>query len=238
MCVRRARSGMPRQGPCRIDGCADPNRPSGQWQFIPEAYCNEHDLTFEEDCTCKKAACLRKCGLKPEKQPPGRKRPAESPPVGVALHEEELPRPPVILSMDEIWNDRLAAPARVRSASRPLLTTLTMCVPPRRVRARRCANIDEMGAVARRNKLKYARADTLEYAVHGKWRRSEDDENGEWGCWYIGVPELVQTFGKATVTAKLIEYEAELAAARTRAIEDAEEPAEAAGEEGGGGVGS
>ena len=101
---------MPVHGPCCIEGCVDPDRSSGQWQYIPEEYCTEHGLTFEEDCTCKKADCRRKCGLLPEKQKPGRKRPAESPTtVGVALHEEELPRPPVILSMIEIWNVRHAA---------------------------------------------------------------------------------------------------------------------------------
>jgi hypothetical protein len=93
-----------------------------------------------------------------------------------------------------------------------------------------------MGSVKRGNKLKYARSDTLEYAVHGRWRRTADDENGCWGCWYIDVPELVQAFGKEAVTAKLAEYEGALAAARVRAIADAEEPvpAENAGGEGDG----
>ena len=81
-----------------------------------------------------------------------------------------------------------------------------------------------MGPVARRNTLKYARSDSLEYAVLGKWRRTEDDANGEWGSWFITVPELVLTFGKQAVTAKLAEYEGALAAARERAVADAEEP--------------
>jgi hypothetical protein len=128
---------MPVHGPCCIEGCVNPDRSSGQWQYIPEAYCIEHDLTFEDDCSCKKAACLRKCGLKPEKQQPGRKRLAESPPtVGVALHEEELPRPPIILSMDEIWNVRHAAsrpPAPPRAGCDPHLKDL---IDPHARRAR------------------------------------------------------------------------------------------------------
>jgi hypothetical protein len=223
---------MPVHGPCRIEGCTDPARSSGQWQYIPEAYCTEHDLTFEDDCTCKKAECRRKCGLVPEKQKPGRKRPAaESPPVGVALHEEELPRPPIILSMDEIWNARHAASRppgpRRRDAASPADRPTRRDAP----RARRNANLNEMGSVKRGNKLKFARSDTLEYAVHGRWRRTADDENGCWGCWYIDVPELVQAFGKQAVTAKLAEYEGALAAARDRRRRGAR----ACGRRGGGG---
>ena len=93
-----------------------------------------------------------------------------------------------------------------------------------------------MGQVERGNKLKHARSDSLEYAIHGKWRRSADDENGVFGCWYIGVPELVRSFGREAVTARLVEYEAAVAAARAEAVRDAEEPApgEGEGEEGGG----
>ena len=47
---------MPREGPCRVEGCKDPENWSGQWQYIPEEYCDENGLVFREACTCKKAA--------------------------------------------------------------------------------------------------------------------------------------------------------------------------------------
>ena len=55
------------------------------------------------------------------------------------------------------------------------------------------------------------------------------DPPGRYGSWYVGVPELVQTFGKEVVRAKLTAYAAAQAAARTDAINVAEE-APAAGE--------
>ena len=88
-----------------------------------------------------------------------------------------------------------------------------------------------MGAVPRRNKLPQAREDELELAIHGKWRRG-GDANGEYGCWYLGVQELVEAFGAAAVREKLASYAAEQAAARERAVVAAEaaiaEAAEAA----------
>ena len=46
---------------------------------------------------------------------------------------------------------------------------------------------------------------------------------GRYGSWYVGVPELVQTFGKAVVREKLTAYAAAQAAARTAAIDSVEE---------------
>ena len=63
--------------------------------------------------------------------------------------------------------------------------------------------------------LPQPRSSSLEYAVHGKWRRSEDDANGMHGCWYVGVDE---TFGAQVVNAKLAAYEAAQAAARASAV--------------------
>ena len=77
-----------------------------------------------------------------------------------------------------------------------------------------------MGAVPRRNKLLEtveSRAESLEYAVHGKWRR-ERDTNGEHGCWHIGMYDLVEAFGGDAVRAKLAEYATAQAAAREDAI--------------------
>ncbi len=97
----RVRLQMPTEGPCRVDGCTDPDNSSGQWQYIPEKYCLEHDnLEYRKSCVCKKPACHRRCGLKPEKQIPGRKRKADDFSLGVALEEQrDLPRPPIIASI-------------------------------------------------------------------------------------------------------------------------------------------
>ena len=100
----------------------------------------------------------------------------------------------------------------------------------------RCVNISKLvgpvGEEARGNKLPHARSRFLEYAVHGKWRRSENDANGVHGTWFIGVPQLVATFGAEAVEAKLSAYATAQAAARREAIDDAlreiAEPAEAA----------
>ena len=86
-----------------------------------------------------------------------------------------------------------------------------------------------MGAVPRRNKLPHSREDELELAIHGKWRRG-GDANGEYGCWYLGVQELVEAFGAAAVREKLASYAAEQAAARERAVVAAEEAIAAAAE--------
>ena len=72
----------------------------------------------------------------------------------------------------------------------------------------RCVDIEELSEVERANVLPRGRSGMLEYAVHGKWRRTEDDTNGTHGCWYVGVDELVETFGAEAVNAKLAEYEA------------------------------
>ena len=102
---------MPRDGPCRVPGCAQPETDGGQWVYIPEAYCIENDLTFREACTCKRPACQRACGKMPPMQPPGRKRkgsPASPVTVASQLEEQALPRPPTVVTIDEVWADRCA----------------------------------------------------------------------------------------------------------------------------------
>ena len=100
------------QGPCRVEGCVDPTRKGGQWGFIPEAYCLTHDLTFKVDCTCKKPRCLRACGkLQTAPQLPGagrKRKESPSPATTSSLVEEPLPRPPTIVTIDEVWADRYA----------------------------------------------------------------------------------------------------------------------------------
>ena len=112
---------MPLHGPCRVPGCPKPETSSGQWQYIPEEKCIELQLTFRDACTCKRPGCRRKVGLAPPAQAPGRKRasPGDAgPATGVALRIDELPRPPIVASIDEIWAERCAP----RSNARPPAT--------------------------------------------------------------------------------------------------------------------
>ena len=75
-----------------------------------------------------------------------------------------------------------------------------------------------MDEVDRGNILQQARSNSLEYAVHGQWRRTDGDRKGVHGCWYVGVDELVEAFGADAVNAKLAEYEAAQVAARDSAV--------------------
>ena len=90
----------------------------------------------------------------------------------------------------------------------------------------RYADIDALDEVTRANKLSYPASSSLEYAVHGKFARNADDSNGLFGCWYIGLKELVQTFGKEQVETKVAEFEAAATAAREEALEAIELEAE------------
>ena len=87
-----------------------------------------------------------------------------------------------------------------------------------------------MDEESRGNVLAQPRSSALEFAVHGKWRRSESDANGLYGCWFVDVPELVQTFGARVVREKLAAYAAAQAAAREEAVAAAEEAIAAAAE--------
>ena len=77
-----------------------------------------------------------------------------------------------------------------------------------------------MSRVGRRSALQQTRATTIEYAVRGEWRQTETDD-GEKGTWYVGVPELVKTFGAALVKEKIASYKATMATASDTAITDA-----------------
>ena len=66
-----------REGPCANPGCCDPDASSGQWQYVPKTFVNQNGIAGR--CVCKKADCLRWCGLKSPKQRPGPKRKADDP---------------------------------------------------------------------------------------------------------------------------------------------------------------
>ena len=79
----------------------------------------------------------------------------------------------------------------------------------------RYADLDALDEVERGNKLS---GKTIEYAVHGKWRRHEEDVNGVFGTWYLSLTKLVKAFGAETVQAKLAEFEQAQAQARIAAV--------------------
>ena len=101
---------MPVAGPCANPDCFTPDQAS-QWQYVPEAFAGARrpDTT----CVCKKAGCLRWCGLRGPKQVPGCKRATGEAGLaaGAAAHRapDELHCPPIIRSIDEIWAVRCAA---------------------------------------------------------------------------------------------------------------------------------
>ena len=64
---------------------------------------------------------------------------------------------------------------------------------------------------------------TVEYAVRGEWRRAgDDDDGGEKGTWFIGVPELVKQLGAEVVRAKIAAWEVLSHATGEEAISAAE----------------
>ena len=58
----------------------------------------------------------------------------------------------------------------------------------------------------------------LEYAVHGQYQRTADDTNGVYGCWWLGLLELVRTLGEAEVTRATDAFEHELVSERKEAM--------------------
>jgi hypothetical protein len=107
---------------------------------------------------------------------------------------------------------------------------------PSHARAHTCARIPPLGRhcnfelwdeVDRGNKLIVGRADGLEYAVLGVWKRREGDEQDTHGTWYMGVPELLRAVGKGDLDDALDAYEAARKKARTDAQQAAEEAEEA-----------
>ena len=180
-----------REGPCLVEGCPNPDTSGGQWAFIPEEYCEQHGLDLGVACTCKRAGCLRACERKEPKRAPGRKRKrthtAVSPPTTASCIEDLLPRPPTILSIDEVWADRCATRSHCTPRPRPPRPLLTVAARCGTCGGGRCVDIEEMSEIARGNVLPQQRSHSLQYAVHGKWQRAPNDTNGTHGCWYIDV---------------------------------------------------
>ena len=95
----------PKGPPCVVPDCTDNTNPSGQWCYLPEAYLLLHPDLDKDDCHCHSRLCRRAVGKGEPKQPRGCKRVrADSSSVSAGLRAaDELPRPPIFVSIDEIW---------------------------------------------------------------------------------------------------------------------------------------
>ena len=92
----------------------------------------------------------------------------------------------------------------------------------------RYVDLETLGEEERGNKLP-ASARRLEYAIHGKFARSETDANGVHDAFWVPLTVLAEQFERDDLEAKLEAYETALNEQRTRAVEAAfaEAPEEA-----------
>ena len=79
--------------------------------------------------------------------------------------------------------------------------------------------MESLDEIVRGNKLPFDPSSNIEYAVHGKFRRHEDDTNGVYGCWYVPLKKLVRAIGKDDLMPVLEQYEHDLKEAREEALE-------------------
>jgi hypothetical protein len=95
----------PKGPPCKVSGCTNAEVSSGQWTYLPQVFLQTHPDLDKDDCYCHKRPCQRAVGKLPEQQPHGRKRVrSDSTTVSVGLKAaDNLTRPPILVSMDEIW---------------------------------------------------------------------------------------------------------------------------------------
>ena len=118
-----------------------------------------------------------------------------------------------------------------RFAPHAVLTVLVSFV------ARRYVDLETLGEEERGNMLSNEVL-RLEYAVHGKFARSETDKNGVHDAFWVPLTTLAEQFERDDLEAKLEAYETRLNEQRTRAVEAAyaaasEEEDEGEGEAGG-----
>ena len=222
---------MPRRErgpPCKNPTCSDKTNSSGQWAYLPPAFAEEHGFD-KDDCHCHKRPCRRWCGKLGTQLPPGRTAagaPAKrvragDAAIGVALDAaDELPRPPILVAIDEIWAVRYAAPAPPPRR----MCCCCLCPAVRGSRARpplplcvcRYINFELLEPWQRGNALSFEPA--LEYAVHGKFQRTTDDIKGVHGCWWLSLLELVRTLGEDVVKEAVADFERELVSEREQAM--------------------
>ena len=205
--------------PCVAPGCKAPERGNTQYTFVPAEKGAELGA-----CVCKAASCLRWAGLRAEAKQAGRKRKAEAPPEmatlvnGVAYDRVgdltgRRMCPAFIDEIHEVWGSRCDRCA-TRFAPHAVLTVLVSFV------ARRYVDLETLGEEERGNMLSNE-VRRLEYAVHGKFARSETDKNGLHDAFWVPLTVLAEQFDRDDLEAKLEAYETRLNEQRTRAVEAA-----------------
>ena len=174
--------GMVLCGPCANPACKNPEKASGQWQYIPDEF--DEQVRDGATCTCKKARCLRYFGLKGEPQKPGRKRgrDADSTAPAPTGDEPTMPAKYKVAEVKDIHGLRCAPP-------RPARPCHLQIARDRLPRACRYANIAKMSAEQRANKLpKFV----SEYLVRGKFFRSAKDEEGVVTSYWVQYVTLLR----------------------------------------------
>ena len=71
----------------------------------------------------------------------------------------------------------------------------------------------------RGNELPHNPASNLEYAVMGKWKRTEDDHNGVYGTWWTPLTYLAKAFEQEYLTDVIRLFEEEQKEAADEALE-------------------
>ena len=184
-----------------------------------------HPDLDKDDCHCHSRPCRRAVGKGEPKQPRGCKRVrADSSSVSAGLRAaDELPRPPIFVSIDEIWAVRygMLSPQCVPHVGMPCNPcnpwTLASLTPVNYTHGRFVDFEHNLEPWQRGEKL-HAEPE-LEYAVHGRYKMDEAASNGSHGCWWVELKELVRTFGEEEMTTKLDAFETELASERKRAMQ-------------------
>ena len=82
----------------------------------------------------------------------------------------------------------------------------------------RFVDVTKLTEVERGNNLAFPPSSQLEYLVHGRYSRTEDDTKGVYGAWYVPLKELIATFGAEQMESELEAWESNLADARVEAF--------------------
>ena len=83
---------------------------------------------------------------------------------------------------------------------------------------RMCHRLNACGALAGTATLPKLKGAVIEYCVHGHFYRSEDDEKGRYGAWWVPLRRLVRQLGKEEMEERVAEFKAELARLESNAI--------------------
>ena len=214
---------MPAGPPCfgkKAEACAaDPTRES-QYKYIPTEICEKFGLP-PGACVCKSKKCWRVFGMADDPKPPGRpsaavKRAREdsiTPVLNVSVSSRS--KPTVIVKIHS-FKDARRAPARSLCKVSRLSCALTIAGRF----FHRCSVVDferpssdESVVEARRDPLPVARAQTLEYAVHGKFRTREGGVAFPDTVWFSLRELRAAGCSRASLRAAVRAYEESMAAA-------------------------